>query len=145
MARGTSDIALREKRDRDIVERFNHYYHVKRFRYDYVLEILKWEYFFVSESFLQKTIRKMGCDAPKVFKVTNSETMNGMTPFQARNKKMRDRFKQLFSEKQMRMDDALSLLSREFYLPKETIDQILAEYNHYKAAENQTELKFEDL
>lgn len=144
MGRGTSNIVLREKRNKAIVERFNYYYHVRRFRYDYVLELLKWDHFFMDEPFLHSIIKKAGCSTP-VYKIVNSSQKDGYSVFQARNAKIRNRFEELYSKNQMRMDDSVTVLSNEFYMSSSTIDKVLTESIKYRAAKQQTTIIFPDL
>jgi len=130
MGRATSDKTLLELRDRNIVEKFNQLYNLKRLRYDHVLYTMKWNFFFIDERRIRKILKKAKIKQPWR-SVANSTQRAGKTVIEARNERLHLRFKELFDEKQMRMDDALELLRKEFYLIPETIEAILKQYHYY--------------
>lgn len=142
MGRSTGNRTLRDKRDRDIVDKFNELYNIKRWRYDYVLFLLKWEYFYVNEKHLHRTLKRMGATVPKGYVIINSTQHDGKSCLETRNTALKARFQELYDQKQMRIDDAVRVLSKEFYLNEKTVDQVLAGYNHYKDATNQLTIEF---
>jgi hypothetical protein len=142
MGRSTGNSNLRDKRDRDIVDKFNELYNIKRLRYDYVLYLLKWNHFYVNEKHIHKTLRKMGATAPKGYIISNSIHHEGKSCLEARNAALKARFQELYDQKQMRIDDAVRVLSKEFYLNEKTVDQVLAGYNHYKEVSKQLAIEF---
>lgn len=140
MGASTSDKGLIEKRSRDMLSKFNELYHQKRYRYDYVLWRMKWENFFINEKNIHNQLRKMGAEIPNKYSVKNSTTDNGLTLLEARNNALKARFQKLYEEKKMRVDDAVNILSGEFYIHPSTVNNVLNDYSHYKNARGQLEL-----
>lgn len=146
MAGSTTDIVLRNKRDRDVVDRFNYYYNVKRFRYDYVLYLMKWNHFYLNERRLHKILKQQGIKVPPLSDSFKNSTVNevGLDKFQARNEALRKRFEDLYIKDQLRIDDTTEILRKEFYINERTIDAILCEWERYKTlVTTQTTINFD--
>lgn len=142
MASATWDKSLIEKRNKDIIDRFHHYYNGKRIRYDHVLHTLKWQHFFINEKYIDRLLKKSGLDVPR-YKIRNSKECDGLSITEARNRKLKARFMELYENNHLRLDDAVQVLRSEFYISEPTIHAALAEYHFYKVADQQTTLNFD--
>lgn len=144
MSKAAHDILILEKRKVAIVKEFNKLYNKKRIRYDHVLYLLRWEYFFLFEKQLHKILRSAGANIPSgYFKVKNTHFKDGLTALDCRNIKLRKRFKELTEEKQIRIDDTVEVLRNEFFISASTINHILSEYQQYKTTPPQSSLNLE--
>lgn len=144
MGKSTSDKALRDLRDKDIVEKFNHLYNLKRLRYDHVLFSMKWETFFIEEKLIRKILKRSKVEQPHRDPF-NSKSHKGKTLLESRNQKVHDRFEVLFNTSGVRVDDCISKLTKEFYLNPRTLEAILRNYKvYYERFGSQQTLNFKD-
>ena len=143
MARATTNKALLAQRNKQIVEKFHHYYNVKRLRYDDVLFKLKWDHFYLSETFIHRVLRSYRTNAPKV-RVVDSKRYNNKTVFEHRNEAVKIRFNELHEVKRIRLEDSAEALKKEFFIEIDTLNKILFGYEKYKPTDpSQTTIDFE--
>lgn len=120
----TDPIAL-ERRNNDLVEKFNELYEIQRMRYEDVLYELKWEYFFLSERSIKEIIRSSGVKLPYT-SVIKVESKAGLTNvLEARNIKMIAYFNELSNVERLRTDDAIHQTAFKFYLKASSVERIL--------------------
>lgn len=144
MSKSAPDILLREKRKVAIVKQFNKLYNVKRFRYDYVLYLLRWEHFFLYEKQIHKILKSAGANIPSgYFKIKTTHYKDGLTALEVRNNKLRERFKQLAEDQKIRLDDTVEILRSEFFISSTTITHVIQEYSIYKQTNPQSTLNLE--
>lgn len=120
----TDPIAL-ERRNNDLADKFNQLYEVDRMRYEDVLYLLKWEYFFLSERSIKEIIRSTGAKMHYA-SVVNLKSKDGFkNVLDARNHKMIAYFNKLSNEQRLRTDDAIHKTAFKFYLKASSVERIL--------------------